>query len=34
VIQGAVLLVNFLFMLVNILTDALYALLDPRVRES
>ncbi len=32
VIQGAVLLVTFLFMLVNILTDALYALLDPRIR--
>jgi peptide/nickel transport system permease protein len=32
VIQGAVLLVTFLFMLVNILTDALYAMLDPRVR--
>ncbi len=34
VIQGAVLLMTFLFMLVNILTDALYALLDPRIRES
>lgn len=34
VIQGAVLLVTFLFMLVNILTDALYALLDPRIRQS
>lgn len=34
VIQGAVLLVTFLFMLVNILTDALYALLDPRIRGS
>ena len=32
VIQGAVLLVTFLFMLVNILTDALYAMLDPRIR--
>lgn len=34
VIQGAVLLVTFLFMLVNIVTDALYALLDPRIRQS
>jgi peptide/nickel transport system permease protein len=34
VIQGAVLLVTFLFMLVNILTDSLYAVLDPRVRLS
>ena len=32
VIQGAVLLVTFLFMLINILTDALYAVLDPRIR--
>jgi peptide/nickel transport system permease protein len=32
VIQGAVLVVTFLFMLVNILTDALHAVLDPRVR--
>ncbi len=34
VIQGAVLLVTFLFMLINILTDSLYAVLDPRVRLS
>lgn len=32
VIQGAVLLVTFMFMLVNILTDALHAVIDPRVR--
>jgi peptide/nickel transport system permease protein len=32
VIQGAVLLVAFLFMTVNILTDSLHAVLDPRVR--
>jgi peptide/nickel transport system permease protein len=34
VIQGAVLLVTFTFMVVNILTDSLYAVLDPRVRLS
>jgi len=34
VIQGAVLLVAFVFMLVNILTDSLYAVIDPRVRTS
>jgi peptide/nickel transport system permease protein len=34
VIQGAVLLITFVFMVVNILTDALYAVLDPRVRLS
>jgi len=32
VIQGAVLLVTFTFMLVNIFTDALQAVLDPRIR--
>lgn len=32
VIQGAVLLVTFMFMLVNILTDALHAVLNPRIR--
>lgn len=32
VIQGAVLLVAFLFMVVNILTDSLQPILDPRVR--
>lgn len=32
VVQGAVLLITFLFMLVNIVTDALYAVLDPRIR--
>jgi ABC-type dipeptide/oligopeptide/nickel transport system permease component len=34
VIQGSVLLVTFLFMLINILTDSLYAALDPRIRHS
>lgn len=34
VVQGAVLLVTFLFMLANIMTDSLYAALDPRIRES
>jgi len=34
VIQGAVLLITFIFMVVNILTDSLYAVLDPRVRLS
>ena len=33
-IQGAVLLIALIFMLVNILTDSLYAVLDPRVRLS
>jgi peptide/nickel transport system permease protein len=32
VIQGTVLLITFLFMLINIVTDALYAVLDPRIR--
>jgi peptide/nickel transport system permease protein len=32
VIQGAVLLITFLFMLINVVTDALYAVLDPRIR--
>jgi peptide/nickel transport system permease protein len=34
VVQGAVLLVTFLFMLTNIVTDSLYAVIDPRIRES
>ncbi|MEA2593867.1 MAG: peptide/nickel transport system permease protein [Thermomicrobiales bacterium] len=34
VIQGAVLLITFVFMVVNILTDSLYAVLVPRVRLS
>jgi peptide/nickel transport system permease protein len=33
VVQGAVLLITFSVMLVTILTDSLYAVLDPRVRE-
>jgi peptide/nickel transport system permease protein len=33
VVQGAVLLITFSVMLVTIITDALYAVLDPRVRE-
>jgi peptide/nickel transport system permease protein len=32
VIQGTVLLITFLFLLINIVTDALYAVLDPRIR--
>jgi len=34
VVQGAVLLVTFLFMLTTIVTDSLYAVLDPRIRQS
>ena len=33
VVQGAVLLITFSVMVVTIFTDALYAVLDPRVRE-
>ena len=33
VVQGAVLLVTFLFMLTNVITDSLYAVVDPRIRE-
>jgi peptide/nickel transport system permease protein len=33
VVQGAVLLITFIVLLVTILTDSLYAVLDPRVRE-
>jgi ABC-type dipeptide/oligopeptide/nickel transport system permease component len=32
VVQGAVLLITFLFMTINILTDSLYAIVDPRIR--
>ena len=32
VVQGAVLLVTFMVMMVNILTDVLYAVFDPRIR--
>ena len=32
VVQGAVLLITFLFMAINILTDSLYAVVDPRLR--
>lgn len=32
VVQGAVLLITFLFMTINILTDSLYAIIDPRIR--
>lgn len=32
VVQGAVLVVTFLFMLTNIITDSLYAVIDPRIR--
>jgi peptide/nickel transport system permease protein len=34
VVQGAVLLVTFLFMAINVLTDSLYAIVDPRLRTS
>jgi peptide/nickel transport system permease protein len=34
VIQGVVLLVTFTFMFVNIVTDVLYAALDPRIRHA
>lgn len=34
VIQGVILLVAFLFLLVNLLVDILYALIDPRIRLS
>jgi ABC-type dipeptide/oligopeptide/nickel transport system permease component len=34
VVQGAVLLVTFLFMTINVLTDSLYAIVDPRLRTS
>jgi peptide/nickel transport system permease protein len=33
VVQGAILLVTFLFMMTTLLTDSLYAVLDPRVRQ-
>ena len=33
VVQGAVLLITFFVMMVTIFTDALYAVLDPRVRQ-
>ncbi|MHB0868686.1 MAG: ABC transporter permease [Chloroflexota bacterium] len=33
-VQGSVLVVALLFMLINLLTDVLYALLDPRIRYS
>jgi peptide/nickel transport system permease protein len=34
VVQGAVLLITFMFMAINILTDSLYAIIDPRIRTS
>jgi peptide/nickel transport system permease protein len=34
VVQGAVLVVTFLFMLTNIVTDSLFAVIDPRIRTS
>ena len=34
VIQGAVLLIAALFLLINLIVDLLYALLDPRIRLS
>ncbi len=32
VVQGAVLIISFLFVLVNLLVDLLYAVVDPRIR--
>ena len=32
VVMGAVLFIAFLFVIINILVDVLYAVLDPRVR--
>ena len=34
VIQGAVLLIAALFLLINLIVDMLYALVDPRIRLS
>jgi peptide/nickel transport system permease protein len=34
VVQGSVLLVTFLFMLTNIVTDSLFAVIDPRIRSN
>jgi peptide/nickel transport system permease protein len=34
VIQGAVLLIAALFLLINLIVDVLYALVDPRIRLS
>lgn len=34
VVQGAVLVITFLFMLTNIITDSLFAVVDPRIRSS
>jgi peptide/nickel transport system permease protein len=34
VIQGAVLLIAVLFLLINLLVDLLYAVVDPRIRLS
>lgn len=34
VVQGAVLLITLLFMLTNIVTDSLFAVIDPRIRTS
>jgi peptide/nickel transport system permease protein len=33
VIQGSVLIITLMFMLVNIFTDALHAVVDPRIRQ-
>jgi ABC-type dipeptide/oligopeptide/nickel transport system permease component len=32
VVQGAVLIISFLFVLVNLMVDLLYAVVDPRIR--
>jgi peptide/nickel transport system permease protein len=34
VIQGAVLLIAVLFLLINLIVDLLYAVVDPRIRLS
>jgi peptide/nickel transport system permease protein len=34
VIQGVILLVAFVFLLVNLVVDILYAIVDPRIRLS
>jgi peptide/nickel transport system permease protein len=33
-VQGAILMISFLFVLVNLVVDLLYGLLDPRIRIS
>ena len=33
-VQGAILMISFLFVMVNLVVDLLYGLLDPRIRIS